>query len=389
MNICPNCGKSFLSIKRHLNRKTPCNPPNPILLSPSNSSIIKYTKSTKSTKSTKKNQEIEVEKPFLKWVGGKSQILPQILPRIPSTIRNYYEPFLGGGSVLFGLLSLLEQNKLTITGTIYVNDLNQSLIQLYQNIRNYPGEFIQKLREICDTYSGIMELSGQHNPTTYEEAIISKESYYYWIRKEFNKVNKEIKQIKEIEETEENQTNSFDSLILQSAYFLFLNKTCFRGLYREGPNGFNVPFGNYKNPAIFEEEHILCISALLNKYPVEFSNVSFEDFIPNHLTNGGINDEEEKQDFWYIDPPYLQISDSSFIQYNKEGFKEQQHNRLFEYCKQMPRFLLSNANIPHIHSIFSSNDDINYNITVLECKRAINSKKPDSTSEEVLIANYL
>ena len=166
-----------------------------------------------------------IVKPPLKWVGGKTQIIDQVIALFPREIDNYYEPFLGGGSVLLALLSHQRDKKITIKGSIVASDVNSNTIGLYRNIQNNVEEFIEKLQALVQTYSEIEGSEVNRKATSEAEAKTSKESYYYWIRDKFNKLTKEERA--EVE---------------GSALLLFLNKTCFRGVYREGPNGFNVPF---------------------------------------------------------------------------------------------------------------------------------------------------
>lgn len=182
-----------------------------------------------------------IMKPFIKWIGGKTQIIENVMELFPKEINNYYEPFLGGGSVLLALLSYQKYNKIKINGKIYVSDINKNLISLYQNIKDKPEKVIDELKIITDEYNSCKKKSDNKNrtPKTKEEAILSQESYYFWIRNKFNTLSNDDK----------NKPQA-------SAFFIFLNKTCFRGMFRESPKGFNVPFGNYSNPSIYDEIHI-------------------------------------------------------------------------------------------------------------------------------------
>jgi DNA adenine methylase len=213
-------------------------------------------------------------KPFLKWAGGKTQIIAEIMARFPTTMNNYHEPFLGGGSVLLALLSYIENGTITVAGKIYASDINTTLIGLYQNIQANPHALIAEVRQLIEE-SAVAAAAATAAPevnrkaSTLQEAQTSPESYYFWVRSRFNMVSKEDRMT-----------------IPASAMFLFINKTCFRGLYREGPHGFNVPYGNYNNPAILDEEHILHISALIknvvfsvSSFPDAFSRVVAEDFM--------------------------------------------------------------------------------------------------------------
>lgn len=262
-------------------------------------------------------------KPFLKWAGGKTQILEKVLETFPRSVDCYFEPFLGGGSVLLGFLqSGISYNK------ICASDINPALIGLYKNIQEFPDDLIYHLKNL---------------------AISNAEEYYYEIRNRFN--NFEDKQC-----------------VVASAMFLFLNKTCFRGLFREGPHGFNVPFGHYKNPSIFDEDHIFAISKLIQ--PVQFTCCSYEIALENVSNN----------DFVYLDPPYVPIKSDSFVKYNKLGFNSP---KLFEFCNSIPRFVMSNADVPIVREFAKDKK-----VLTLSCRRAIHSKEPSTRTNEVLIQSF-
>jgi DNA adenine methylase len=296
-------------------------------------------------------------KPFLKWVGGKSQILNDVLALFPTTIHNYYEPFLGGGSVLLGLLSARKAGTIAVTGTIYASDLNANLIALYTNIQTQPDALIMEAKSLVDEFTRIAGSTVNRTPASLEEARTSRESYYYWIRSRFN-------QLTSVERTTP----------AASAMLLFLNKVCFRGVYREGPRGFNVPYGNYKNPTILDEAHIRAVSALLQG--VVFRTCSFADAL----------DTPRVGDFVYLDPPYAPESSTSFVSYTASGFGLEHHNELFKCCNSMAtkgvKFLMSNADVQMVKDAFPAPQYITKTIV---CKRAIHSKKPDSKTNEVLI----
>jgi DNA adenine methylase len=162
---------------------------------------------------------------------------------------------------------------------------------------------------------------------------------------------------------------------LKSALLIFLNKTCFRGVYREGPNGFNVPYGNNINPSIFKKEHYLELSKIFNKYDVIFINKSFESVIC----------EYKQCDFVYFDPPYYPLNSKSFTTYQKDGFGKK-HNELIKLCD-----LLDQYNIKFLHSNsycqFNLDNYGHFNYELLLCKRLINSKQPSDTDYEMLIFN--
>jgi len=294
-------------------------------------------------------------KPFIKWVGGKTQIINEVIDLFPAQINNYYEPFLGGGSVLLALLSFQKAGKIKINGKIFASDLNGHLVCLFQNIQLYPEELIEEFKILLSEYNTCQNTDINRNPTNITEALTSQESYYYWIRQRFNSI----------------EHNSIKS----SALLLFLNKTCWRGLYREGPRGFNVPFGNYKK-LNFSENEIKNASDLIKD--VVFIKCNFEDALID-ITSG---------DFVYLDPPYAQENDKSFVSYTKENFNLEEHKKLFELCNSFKnkgvKMLLSNSDVTLIKNSFPSPL---YTTIVISCRRAINSKKPNSRANEVLITN--
>jgi DNA adenine methylase len=279
-------------------------------------------------------------KPFIKWVGGKTQIIDEVLQRFPREINNYYEPFLGGGSVLIGVLS---DKSITIKGKVVASDVNPHLIALYKKVQENPKELLKNFNQIVEEYSKCPQEKGDKKPKTIEEAMTSKESYYYWIRDKFN-----------IEHKPEQ--------------FVFLNKTCFRGLHREGPNGFNVPFGHYKTLPTLYQDNILKVSKLFEN--VKFVCQSFEKSFET------VNDD----DFIYMDPPYVPVNTTSFTSYTKGEFN---HGELFTGINALKcRWLLSNADVPILE------ESVDYGtIDYIECRRAINSKDPASKINEVLISS--
>jgi DNA adenine methylase len=323
--------------------------------------------------STKKKEELitlltpsltqeqdEIVKPPLKWVGGKTQILTKVLATFPDEIQDYYEPFLGGGSVLLGLLSKRKANKIKVSGKIYASDLNQNIITLYKNIQLDPEGLITEVLSLIEEYGKIKGTLVNRKPSSIEEAKTSQESYYYWIRGRFNSLTDEEKETPKA-----------------SAMLLFLNKTCFRGVYREGPNGFNVPFGNYNNPSIIDELNIRAVSELIKD--VEFTTCTFKD---------GLNNPKEG-DFVYLDPPYAPETSTSFVGYTADGFNLDTHSELFNLCKGMTehkiKWVMSNADVNLVKNEFSSS---NYTVQIVEARRAINSKRPESKTNEILIVNY-
>jgi DNA adenine methylase len=298
----------------------------------------------------------QIVKPPLKWVGGKTQIIGQVLALFPTSMKNYAEPFLGGGSVLLALLSSNHQ----ISGNIKASDTNPNTIGLYQNIQSHIDELLEELTALMATYSAI-EGTTVNRKATEEEATSSRESYYYWVRSTFNALS-QAEKIKP----------------KGSAYLLFLNKTCFRGLYREGPHGLNVPFEKqHQHPSVFEEAHLRQVSALIQG--VIFTCQPFEDALAT----------VEEGDFVYLDPPYAPETVTSFVGYNADGFSGKAHELLFNTCHALSekkvKLLMSNADVPLVKEAFT---EPRYETRTIEVRRAIHSKKPGAKTNEVLITNY-
>ncbi len=312
-------------------------------------------------------------KPLLKWVGGKSQLLNEIFPLFPTKINNYYEPFIGGASILFELLNKLEKKELIVEKSINVYDNNKNLITFYNTIQSHSDLFIEKIKVLKCEYEncGNNKINAKKivYPINKEATIESKELFYYYVRQEYNKL------------INNQEDNNEENNIMISVYLLFLNKTCFRGLYRMGPNGFNVPYGNYKNPSIFDENEIIHISGLLNKYNVTFKFQSFEELFEKH--------NFEKNDFIYLDPPYVPENSKSFVSYNEDGFDENKHKKLFTFIKGLDcKFIMSNSDTPLLYEYFvqkASKIDKTYNIKKIKAKRAIKSNDPSAITNELLI----
>ena len=326
------------------------------------------------------------QKPFLKWVGGKTQILSSILSRFPTTIHNYYEPFLGGGSVLLGVLS---SNLITITGKVYAYDANLSLIWVFKHIQSSPSELWTFIELYIKKYDSITGVEINRKPDGENSAMGSKESYYYWLRGRFNQLDK--------------------TSLECAAIFMILNKTCFRGMYREGPNGFNVPFGHYKTtPTIITKSMLDTISVLIKD--VVFECKDFRESLgeipgievvvngdnvkngeDNKVVDGKVVDGKvmdwEDIDFVYLDPPYAPISTTSFVGYTKGGFSLEMHQDLFKLIKRLDKksvkWLMSNAKTELVKNAF-----IEYTCEEIVARRAIHCKKPGTKVMEVMIRNY-
>jgi DNA adenine methylase len=305
-------------------------------------------------------KKMHIPKPILKWVGGKTQIMDKLIVDFPIEINNYREAFLGGGSVLLTLLSYVKSGVIKVHGNIYAYDLNEPLICIYKNIQSRHDELYDALQNIISDFNDCGNGEINRTPANIQEAKIAKENYYYWIRSEYNKLCLNDKKD-----------------ILGSSMFIFLNKTCFRGVFRVGPKGFNVPYGHYNNPEIINKQHLEEIHNLIQ-------NVVFEccDFNTS-LTN------VESNDFVYLDPPYAPETDTSFVGYTENGFNIEQHNNLFQLIHNLTdtnkKIMLSNADVSLVRENFKNEK---YKTTSILCKRSINSKNPNAKAKEVIIKNY-
>lgn len=270
--------------------------------------------------------------PFLKWAGGKRQLLDKIIDRMPKSFNNYYEPFIGGGALLFEL----QPAKAVI------NDINASLINAYITIAEKPFEFI----------SAVIELDSQIP----EDGKI----YYYSLRERYN--NKLVK-------------TEYDTEL--AALFVFLNKHCFNGLYRVNAKGlFNVPYNNSKRESI-NKESIIAISEYLKN--VKIMQGDFEK---------ACNDAQ-RGDFVFLDSPYAPLNPTSFESYTKEGFDIESHKRLANLFKKLTDkgcyCMLTNHNTEFINDLYGNKG---YKIDVVRVKRMINSNASKRVGEEVIIYNY-
>jgi len=376
---CEKCGKEFKQKSHyttHVNKKNPCVVENKIkemidnaikeklieIKKTSPNDIINHIEIVYDNKLVKDvpTKKIHITKPILKWVGGKTQIIDKLITDFPVEINNYREAFLGGGSVLLTLLSYVKSGIIKIHGNIYAYDLNEPLIHIYKNIQLHHNELYDKLQTIIKDFNECGEGEINRTPTNIDEAKIAKENYYYWIRSEYNKLCITDKKG-----------------VLGSAMFIFLNKTCFRGVFRVGPKGFNVPYGHYNNPEIINKEHLEELHNLIQ-------NVLFEccDFNTS-LTI------VEPNDFVYLDPPYAPETDTSFVGYTENGFNIDNHNSLFKLIRILTdtnkKIMLSNADVSLVRENFTNEK---YNTLSILCKRSINSKNPDAKAKEVIIKNY-
>lgn len=270
--------------------------------------------------------------PFLKWAGGKRQLLAQIRERMPREYNRYYEPFIGGGAVVF---DLLPENAL-------INDINEALINAYVQIRENVDSFLDKINRID---SAIGE---------------DGKAYYYSMRNLYNM---------KLEKME------YD--IELAALFVFLNKHCFNGLYRVNSKGlFNVPYNNSKRVSC-DEESIRMTSDYLKR--VTITTGDFEDA----CRNAG------RGDFVFLDSPYAPLNPTSFESYTKEGFTLESHERLARLYDELTErgcyCMLTNHNTELIEQLYGNKG---YTISVVNVKRMINSDANNRKGQEVIICNY-
>lgn len=264
-------------------------------------------------------------KPFLKWAGGKGQLIPQYEPYFPETFDTYYEPFLGGGAIFFHLLP----RRAVLT------DINPELVNVYQCVRDQVRGVIHRL-----------EHHQQHH----------SQDYYYWVRSHLGSTPLE-----------------------RAARLIYLNRTCFNGLYRENSKGqFNVPMGRYKNPKICHPELLYAVSDALRQ--TEIAVRPFDALLDTAITS---------RDFVYLDPPYYPISATSrFTSYNRFAFSKADQIRLKEVFATLAhrgvRVMLSNSDCPFIRELYQE-----FNIHTITAIRAINSNaQKRGKITEVLVTSY-
>lgn len=270
--------------------------------------------------------------PFVKWAGGKRQLLSQIKERMPKQYNNYYEPFVGGGAVTF---ELLPANAL-------INDINKALINAYTQVCKNPTVFLETVRRLDSEMWG------------------DGRAYYYSQREHYN--DKLMKAEYDVE---------------LAALFVFINKHCFNGLYRVNGKGlFNVPYNNSRSASV-DEENIMGVSGFLQS--VKITDGDFEE-----ACSGA-----KKGDFVFFDSPYAPLNPTSFESYTKEGFDIESHMRLAKLFDELTvrgcYCMLTNHNTELINELYGKN---NYKIDVVSVKRSINSDASNRVGEEVIICNY-
>lgn len=295
-------------------------------------------------------------KPFIKWVGGKGQLLSQLETLLPLDLYgeefSYIEPFVGGGAMLFFMLQKFPNIR-----RVVINDINSNLTNAYCTIKEAPEELIYRLKHIEQKYLSIISED-------------KRKEFYIEMRRCFNE-----EQLTCIEKT---------------ALLLFLNRTCFNGLYRENARGkFNVPFGRYLSPTICNESVIYADSELLNRFNVQILNSDFKD-IYKHIDAFGFN-------FIYFDPPYRPLTTtSSFNNYVKEGFNDDDQLKLANFCRQLSArdkvlWMLSNSDCSSKNPSDTFFEEIyrGFDIQRVYASRMVNAQaNKRGKLTELLIRNY-
>lgn len=294
-----------------------------------------------------------IAKPFVKWAGGKGSLLPQLKAHYPQEFTNptfeletYVEPFLGGGAVLIDMLNTQTVKK------AFAYDINEDLINTYKTIKDNVEELIEILDLYQDAYNG--------KPLEMQKAFYSKK------RDEFN--------------------SKKTSVVTRSALFIFLNKTCFNGLFRvNSKNEFNVPMGRYKNPTICDSANLRELSNLFNKNNVEFICGSYKDAF-KHMN---------KNTFVYFDPPYRPLTQSGFTSYTKDDFNDEDQKALSLFYQDASntgaKLMLSNSNPKNTNKDDKFFEELykTFKINEVMAARSINSKgNSRGKISELLITNY-
>ena len=270
--------------------------------------------------------------PFVKWAGGKRQLLPQIKERMPEKYNSYFEPFVGGGAVIF---ELLPTNAL-------INDINKALINAYRQICNAPETFLAAVKQLDEAM--------------WEDG----KKYYYSLREHYN--DKLMKAEYDVE---------------LAALFVFINKHCFNGLYRVNGKGlFNVPYNNSRRTSV-DESIIMEVSRYLQG--ITIMDGDFEEACEG----------AGQGDFVFIDSPYAPLNPTSFESYTKEGFDIESHRRLSNLFDKLTNrgcyCMLTNHNTELINELYSGKG---YRRDVVSVKRMINSDASKRVGEEIIICNY-
>lgn len=281
------------------------------------------------------DQLLTTPKPFVKWAGGKRQLIPILSENLPKTMGTYFEPFLGGGALLFHILSERTGQRCGIS------DLNSDLILTYTTIRDKTDQLINSLKNHAKNYQK------------------DSKSYYYSIR-------------------ESNPRTAVE----KTSRLIFLNRTCFNGLYRVNSKGkFNVPLGRYTNPNIVNEENLRSVSQVLSSGKISIQCRDFESVLG----------DVKKGDFVYFDPPYQPVSETAnFTSYTHKSFTFEDLKRLANLCLKLDskgcKVMLSNSNSEDVSQMFPKKQ---WKLEKIHANRSINSNSKKRTGHfELLIKNY-
>lgn len=279
-------------------------------------------------------------KPFLKWLGGKSEICEDITNHFPTRCSSFHDVFLGSGSVLIHVLHLVRDRSLRCDGPICAYDANTALISTFKNIQIACDDLVRDCMLLQENYNNSS----------------NKSDMYYHLRGTYNSLL--------------DKTATY-----ASALFIFLNKTCFRGIYRESrKSGFNVPFGNYMKVKLLDPGHAEHLSVIFRE--VRFYTQSYE------VTLRSL----DKDALVYLDPPYMPLKPDSFVKYTNDGFSWKDHHNLFHIVARLHHsgvfFVMSNSSVEDVMVVFE-----NFVIERIVCKRKITPKKPNANCVELLITN--
>ncbi|MEB3181385.1 MAG: DNA adenine methylase [Nostocaceae cyanobacterium] len=300
-----------------------------------------------------------IPKPFLKWAGGKSQLIKQINNYFPKelfdgSIKKYIEPFIGGGAVFLHLAYKYQIQEL------FISDINLELIIAYKTIKHNVNELIAHLANIENQYLSLNE--------------IERKKYFYQIRNQFNYHKQDI-----------NLHNYSIDWVELTAQIIFLNKTCFNGLFRVNSQGdFNVPIGKYKKPTICNPENLKAVAEILQRTQIEQGDFSeCEKFVDNNT-------------LVYLDPPYRPISNTAnFNSYSQQSFNDSEQLRLRDFFQKLDKkgafVLLSNSDPKNenLNDNFFEKAYAAYRIERVKAKRSINSNASNRKAiDELLIMNY-
>lgn len=273
-------------------------------------------------------------KPFLKWAGGKTKLLPIMEPLFPGDFGTYFEPFLGAGAVFF---HLANEGRIKHA---FLSDINQDLVNAFMKVRNVPGDLVRHLEELKEDHCS---------------------DSYYEARLRFN--------------------SGFMTQTVRAAHFIYLNKTCFNGLYRVNSQGdFNSPFGCYKNPKICDEAMLHAVSQTLRRTSASVMPLDFAVTMKSAI----------KGDFIYLDPPYVPLSETeNFTAYDAEGFALKEHERLAAAFRSADKrgvlLMATNHDTPLVRRLYAG-----FKLTKAQVQRSINSDASarKAGAPELIIRNY-